>query len=199
MREAKLDTIDLKILNSLMQNGRKSFRQISRETNISTPTVEARFERLRKVGIIKNVQPVIDLEKLENIILSIISIKTDPIESNTVAIKLASISEITNLYVASGDYNLIAKTITRDQSHFEQIRQEILNIHGIISMSYQVLKVIKDKINIPIEKEVNILISCVMCNNHIHSFSYKVVDDSFSEKYFCCKSCIKLYKQKNIK
>jgi Lrp/AsnC family leucine-responsive transcriptional regulator len=31
----------------------KSFRQISRETGITTPTVKARFERLVNIGFIK--------------------------------------------------------------------------------------------------------------------------------------------------
>jgi DNA-binding Lrp family transcriptional regulator len=48
-----LDEIDISIIKSLLGDGRKSFRQISRETGISTPTVKARFERLMNVGFIK--------------------------------------------------------------------------------------------------------------------------------------------------
>ncbi|MGH9974472.1 MAG: AsnC family transcriptional regulator, partial [Nitrososphaeraceae archaeon] len=33
-----LDPIDILIIKSLLKDGRKSFRQISRETGISTPT-----------------------------------------------------------------------------------------------------------------------------------------------------------------
>lgn len=200
MKDAKIDTTDLKILNSLFQNGRKSFRQISREINVSTPTVESRYERLRKVGIIKNIEPIIDLGKLENIHMNIMYIKTDPNRSNSIATEIASISEITNLYAASGDHNLVAMVITRDQTHFEQVRQQIASIHGIASLTYQSLnKVIKDKMNIPLEKEVKILINCPECGSYIHSFSHKILNTDFSYKYFCCKSCMKLYKQKPTK
>ena len=41
-----LDEIDVSILNSILEDGRKSFRQISRDTGITTPTVKARYERL---------------------------------------------------------------------------------------------------------------------------------------------------------
>ena len=56
----ELDDIDIGIVTSLQQNGRKSFRQISRELNISTPTVQARYQRLVNIGLIKSVSPVID-------------------------------------------------------------------------------------------------------------------------------------------
>ena len=48
----ELDDYDISILKSLFKDGRKSFRQISRETGITTPTVKARFERLVNVGFI---------------------------------------------------------------------------------------------------------------------------------------------------
>jgi len=62
----KLDEIDLAILESLVKDGRKSFRQISRETNVSTPTVQARYERLVNIGLIKAVMPIIDTGMLED-------------------------------------------------------------------------------------------------------------------------------------
>lgn len=59
------DDIDIAIIQSLIKDGRKSFRQISREIKISTPTVQARYERLVNVGLIKSVSPIIDHGMLE--------------------------------------------------------------------------------------------------------------------------------------
>ena len=56
----ELDDVDIGIVTSLQEDGRKSFRQIARELNISTPTVQARFQRLVNIGLIKSVSPVID-------------------------------------------------------------------------------------------------------------------------------------------
>jgi Lrp/AsnC family leucine-responsive transcriptional regulator len=56
----ELDDIDIGIVTSLQQDGRKSFRQIARELDISTPTVHARYQRLVNIGLIKSVSPVID-------------------------------------------------------------------------------------------------------------------------------------------
>lgn len=59
-----LDEVDTAILKSLLEDGRKSFRQISRDTGITTPTVKARYERLVNVGFIKGVVPVFDFDKI---------------------------------------------------------------------------------------------------------------------------------------
>ena len=37
----QLDEYDVSILQALIKNGRKSFREISRDTGITTPTVKA--------------------------------------------------------------------------------------------------------------------------------------------------------------
>ena len=62
----ELDEYDISILKSLFKDGRKSFRQISRETGITTPTVKARYERLVNVGFIKKIIPLIDFGKVQN-------------------------------------------------------------------------------------------------------------------------------------
>lgn len=61
----QLDDTDVAILKSLMEDGRKSFRAISREIKTSTPTVKARYERLVNMGLIKSVRPEIDLSKVD--------------------------------------------------------------------------------------------------------------------------------------
>jgi len=60
-----LDEIDEAILKSLLEDGRKSFRKISRELQVSTPTIKARYERLINIGLIKSIAPIIDTAKLE--------------------------------------------------------------------------------------------------------------------------------------
>src|SRR5215216_5727005 len=61
----QLDDYDISILKSLLKDGRKSFREISRETGITTPTVKARFTRLVNVGFIKSVSTILDFDIIE--------------------------------------------------------------------------------------------------------------------------------------
>ena len=71
-----LDNNDIAIIKSLLKDGRKSFRQISRETGITTPTVKARFERLVNIGFIKGVLPVFDFGKVKNTQKDVIQIQS---------------------------------------------------------------------------------------------------------------------------
>ena len=59
----KLDDLDVSIIKSLMSDGRKSFRHISRELSVSTPTIKSRYQRLVTLGFIKSISPILD-EKL---------------------------------------------------------------------------------------------------------------------------------------
>ena len=61
----KLDKTDVAIIKSLMKDGRKSFREISRELSISTPTIMSRYLRLVNLGLIKSVSPIIDMKKID--------------------------------------------------------------------------------------------------------------------------------------
>jgi DNA-binding Lrp family transcriptional regulator len=61
----QLDETDHDIIKVLVKDGRKSFRQIARETGISTPTAKARFNRLINIGFLKSVSPVFDFTKIE--------------------------------------------------------------------------------------------------------------------------------------
>ena len=62
----QLDDYDVSILKSLLKDGRKSFREISRETGITSPTVKARFDRLVNVGFIKSVSPILDFSIVQH-------------------------------------------------------------------------------------------------------------------------------------
>lgn len=193
-----LDRTDLAIIKSLSVDGRKSFRQISREIKISSPTIEARFDRLKKLGLIKNVQPVFDLEKIDNIVQAIIYIKTNPAYFDKAILELRVIPEITKLYSTTGEYHLISQVIVSNNTHLHDIIQRVYKIKWIDSINYQILvKILKDSQDIFIGKQTSLKINCDYCGNPIHSSSSKILNTNSFEKYFCCNSCINLYKQEN--
>jgi DNA-binding Lrp family transcriptional regulator len=49
----QLTDTDIIIIKRLLEDGRKSFRQIFRETGISAPTVKAKFNRLVNIWFYK--------------------------------------------------------------------------------------------------------------------------------------------------
>ena len=197
--DAKLDNTDIAIVKALIQDGRKSFRQIAREIKASTPTVEARFSRLKGLGIIKNIQPMFNIEKIDGQMSALIFVKTNLSQSPDVANKLASIPQIRGVYKMTGEHNIIIKVImTHHPEYLEEfIKTKIANIDGIKSASYQMItKTIKDDQSIPVMKEGSFLkIKCDYCDNDIFKDA-KLMRVSQYERYFCCNSCLTLYKQK---
>ena len=197
--DAKLDNTDIAIVKALIQDGRKSFRQIAREIKTSTPTVEARFSRLKGLGIIKNIQPIFDIEKIDGQMSALVFVKTILSQSTDIANKLASIPQIRGVYKMTGEYNIIIKVImTHHPEYLEEfIKTKIANIDGIKSASYQMIrKTIKDDQSIPVMKEGSFLkIKCDYCDNDIFKDA-KVLRVGQYESYFCCNSCLTLYKQK---
>ena len=197
--DAKLDNIDIAIVKALIQDGRKSFRQIAREIKASTPTVEARFSRLKGLGIIKNIQPIFDIEKIDGQMSALVFVKTNLSQSTDIANKLASIPQVRGVYKMTGEYNIIIKVImTHHPEYLEEfIKTKIANIEGIKSASYQMIrKTIKDDQSIPVMKEGSFLkIKCDYCDNDIFKDA-KLMRVGQYERYFCCNSCLTLYNQK---
>jgi DNA-binding Lrp family transcriptional regulator len=204
----ELDEIDLAIISSLMKDGRKSFRQIAREIKVSTPTVEARFSKMNDLGVIKNIQPIIDVEKLNGtkVLTSLVFLKVNAARSIDIANKLSTIPEIKSIYLTTGEYNMIVKmTILQDESisyNIHQIeylvRNKIATIKGLNSLTYQIVtKIMKDEQLSLSSLKVGTLVkaSCDYCGNEITRSSRRLQVGQYS-RYFCCGSCLTLYKDK---
>jgi DNA-binding Lrp family transcriptional regulator len=50
--DRQLDEIDFRILKDLLHDGRKSFKEIAKECNVSASTISERFKEMEKAGII---------------------------------------------------------------------------------------------------------------------------------------------------
>ena len=196
--QTNLDKIDTLIINSLMQDGRKSFRQIAREIGVSTPTVESHFSRMMGIGIIKNIVPILDSERLEKQTSAFVYLKIEhPSQTLIIANKISSIPEIKNVYLLTGEYNLMLKVIAEKPENIEELmRTRIATIKGISSSSIQiVIKTIKECQSVTIKEGIPITIKCDYCNNDILKNS-KTLQVGQYERNFCCNSCLTLYKQK---
>jgi Lrp/AsnC family transcriptional regulator for asnA, asnC and gidA len=155
LMRTKLDKVDMDIIDSLMQDGRKSFRQIAKEIGVSTPTVEARFSRMKSMGIVKNIEPIIDIDIIENQIPALIFLKANLAQSIQIADELAAIPEVRRIYMTTGENNIVAKVVSdRPESLEELVRKKIAPIEGINSISYQIITMtVKDSQSVAFNEE----------------------------------------------
>ncbi len=93
---------------------------------------------------------------------------------------------------------IIKAVVAQHPEYLEEfIRNKIATVKGIRSASYQMItKTIKDDQSIPIIKNgIYLKIKCDYCENDIFRDA-KVLNVGQFERYFCCSSCLTLYKQK---
>lgn len=68
----------MKILNSLLRNGRESAAKIGRELGLSGPAVHARIKNLESENVITGYRAVLDAEKLNASVIAFVEIYTRP-------------------------------------------------------------------------------------------------------------------------
>lgn len=112
-----LDSTDLKILENLQEDSRQTYTAIGERLGIAHSTVYERIRRMEKYGIIKKYTAVIDVEKAgAKRIMAIMTVYTDPKESEKVAETLCRVPEILEVYTSlSEELLIIAKVIAESQ------------------------------------------------------------------------------------
>ena len=194
----RLDNIDVAIINSLIQDGRKSFRQIAKETKVSTPTVESHFTRMKDIGLIKKIEPVLDLNKIENQVHALLYLTVDPSYSINIASSLSSFIEVKDVYTITGEYSIAIKLSLNSVEGLEEfVRQHISSIEGIKSLSYHIItKIIKEDHSARITEGLSIRVKCDYCRKEIVGYAKVFNIGNKFERNFCCNSCLILYRQK---
>lgn len=103
----ELDNLDIKIIKSLNDNARKSYREIAREHKVSLGTIANRIKRLENKGIIKGYIPLIDLELLNYEFQVIIGVKISHGKLLNVLKKLSNNPHVYYVYDVTGDWDLV--------------------------------------------------------------------------------------------
>jgi len=130
-----LDSTDIKILELLQEDARKTYTDIGRRLGIAHSTVYDRIKRMEQHGIIKKYTTLVDLEKAgARTITAIMIIYTDPKESENIAEKLCSIPQILEVYTSlSEEIQVIAKVVAESQeSLHEFIATKVAPLPGVL-------------------------------------------------------------------
>lgn len=120
-----MDQINYRILNLLQADSRITYTQISKEVNLSIPSVRERIECMIDKGIIKRSTIEIDYKKLGKFIEAIVSVdvKQRPYEHFKEFCKNSS--HILTFYRVVGTYNAIIYVAIEDMKEFEKFIDKI--------------------------------------------------------------------------
>jgi Lrp/AsnC family transcriptional regulator for asnA, asnC and gidA len=109
--------VDLKILEALQEDARQTYTAIGKRLGIAHSTVYERIRRMEQYGIIKKYMAVVNAERTgAKNITAIMTVYTDPKESEEVAEKLCKAPQVLEVYTSlSEELLIIAKVVAENQ------------------------------------------------------------------------------------
>jgi len=126
-----MDIIDLKILELLKQDSRKSFNDISLEVKKTEATVRRRVKRLVEEGIIVKFTIEYEIDTKQKIYATI-KIEPDFKDIKRILRELTIIEEVSNIWRLSGDCGLLLKVDIDSIDRFNPlIKEKISQINGV--------------------------------------------------------------------
>ena len=137
-----MDAMDLRILEALQADARLTYTDIGKSLGVTHSTVYDRIKRMEQQGIIKKYTTVVDGEKigLRNL-MAIMTVYTDPKESERVAEKLSRAPEVLEVYASlSEELQIIAKVIAQDQEGLHAfIANAVAPLPGVLRIRTSIL------------------------------------------------------------
>ena len=128
----KLDDVDHKILDLLIDNSRIPFTDIAKKLLISAGTVHVRVKKMEDAGIIKGSSLALDYKKLGYTFIAYIGIFLEKTHLTSIVLdKLNSIPYVTVAHITTGRFNIFCKVRSRDTNHAKEIIFMIDDIDGV--------------------------------------------------------------------
>jgi len=137
-----LDITDYKILEALQKDSKQTYTAIGKRLGIAHSTVHDRIKRMEHYGIIKKYTAVIDAEKTGNkSITAIMTVYTDPKESEKVAEKLCRAPQVLEVYTSlSEELQIIVKVLAENQESLHAfIANSVAPLPGVLRIRTSII------------------------------------------------------------
>ncbi|NGM61443.1 Lrp/AsnC family transcriptional regulator [Sphingobacterium sp. SGG-5] len=133
--DINLDHIDYQILRILQNNARTNNADIARDLRMAPSAILERVKKLEQKEVILQYNAKINVQALEQTLLSFIFIKTsDIIGEQRIGHLLADIPEVQEVHDIAGDDGYLIKVRTRDAAGLVDLMRNTLGkIEGILS------------------------------------------------------------------
>jgi len=127
-----MDAVDRAILDALRANARATFADLARQVGLSAPSVHERVGKLESAGIITGYHAAVAPESLGYSMSAIVGIlTTDTADDDDVAVDLAKVPEIEDLWAVAGDESFIVKVRVQNVSALERCIRAIGRLEGV--------------------------------------------------------------------
>ncbi len=136
---------DEELLSLLRENARTSVSDLARNLHLSRSTVQNRIAKLEQSGVIKGYSVDYGSEYLDELVSAHVLIKESPKLVAKTNLELKRISQIVDLFVISGEYDLIAVVQAQSLNKLNSVLEEIGNLEGVERTNSSVILATKFK------------------------------------------------------
>jgi DNA-binding Lrp family transcriptional regulator len=137
-----LDSLDWNILQALQENAKQTYTEIGRRFGVAHSTVYDRIKRMEENNVIKKYTTIVNLEKVGvKSITAIMTVFTDPKESENVAKKLSEPKEVLEVSTSlSEELSIITKVVAKDQDSLHSfIAQKVAPLSGVLRIRTSII------------------------------------------------------------
>jgi Lrp/AsnC family leucine-responsive transcriptional regulator len=192
----ELDDVDTRILRILVEDGRRSFREVARRAGVTTPTVQARVKRMIDEGLIRKISPIFDPSKLQHGLVFQLFLKVDSTKIEGIARKLEKRAEVRGIYLTTGENNLSLRVAVDSLEELQRFTETLDREFGIKQNSSQmVVKIFKDDQAVIIRPRLGVDLKCETCNGPIPAKPF-ILKVAGHERFFCCPMCLERFREK---
>jgi DNA-binding Lrp family transcriptional regulator len=150
----KLDNLDRALLKALEVDGRQSFRDLAKKTDVSVVTVAQRVRKMESEGVVKGYSALIDQEKLGYEITTITEVTVSKGKLVEVQEKIGRMDSVCAVYDVTGIEDSIVISKFRNRDEVSQFAKELLTIpHVERTNTHLVLNTYKEDFRFPLVSE----------------------------------------------
>ncbi len=132
MAKFKLDTLDHKILNILIDDTRTAFTDIAKKLNISAGTVHVRVKKMEEAGIITGSTLNLDYDKLNYNFIAYVGVLLEKTSQTKFVIqRINQIPNVVEAHIPTGEFNIFCKIRAQDTHQAKMIIYELDDIEGV--------------------------------------------------------------------
>ena len=193
----KLDSIDVKVVDALLEDGRASLREVAQRTGLTTPTVSNHLSRLTKAGLIVKFVPLLSFDAVDQGIVSMVTLKVPPTEADRLSKWFGGLGEVAGVYVTAEEHRIVLKVRAESVRELEGFLDRATNRGCEVVASQIVSRIVKDEQPVRLKSGSGLEMRCDFCKGPISSNRPYTVKLGPAGYYFCCRICRRSYLEKH--
>jgi DNA-binding Lrp family transcriptional regulator len=146
-----VDQVDTALIRALQKDGRKSYRDLSKDVRVSISTVSARLKRLRESGTLKGYTVIVDPLAAGYDLTVLVGVRITKGRLLETQKKIAQTEAVFGVYDVTGDWDSLVLARFRTRRELDRFVKHLLSLEHVERTNTQVvLNTVKEEVRVPV-------------------------------------------------